>query len=212
MMTLTEDRSALASAEANTLSPLTGVPEARRAMVLCQLRTSGVNEPWVLEAMASLPREDFVPEAMRDAAYIDRAIPLGNGRFLAEPLVHARMLAEVSPTATDKILLVGDTDGYFAALLRKVSGSVSVISPADAAIAGEGGFSVIVIDGAIEELPEALSARLVEGGRLVTGLVARGMARLAVGKKAAGSVSLLPLSELGIPALSEFAAPKRWNF
>lgn len=205
-MTLTEDRSAPAAANAATVSA------ARKAMISSQLRTSGVNEPWVLEAMAGVARENYVPAAMRDAAYIDRAIPLGDGHFLAAPLFHGRLLAEAEPTATDKVLLVGDGEGYLAALLRPLAGSLDSVAYADAAKAGEGIYSLIVIDGAIDVLPDTLAARLAEGGRVVTGLVVRGVARLAVGSKAAGVVSLLPLAEMGIPVLSEFAAPKRWSF
>ncbi|MDE8651753.1 protein-L-isoaspartate O-methyltransferase family protein [Novosphingobium album (ex Liu et al. 2023)] len=200
-MTMTEDRPT-ASSEA-----------ARRAMIDSQLRTSGVNEPWVLAAMANVAREDFVPEAMRAAAYIDRAIPLGNGRSLAAPLVHGRMLAEAAPKPADKALLVGDGQGYLAALLRPLVGTLDAVDPAAATKpAASDGFSLIVIDGAIEELPAALAARLGEGGRVVTGLLLRGVTRLAVGRKTAGEVSLLPLAEIGIPVLPEFAAPKRWSF
>jgi protein-L-isoaspartate(D-aspartate) O-methyltransferase len=183
---------------------------ARRAMIDSQLRTSGVNEPWVLAAMAGVPREDFVPAPMRAAAYIDRAVPLGDGRFLAAPLVHGRMLAEAAPTSADNALLVGG--GYLAALLRPLVGSLDTISPAQASAAGTGLYSLIVIDGAAEEVPAALTAQLAESGRLVTGLVVRGVARLATGRKVAGQVALFPLAELGIPVLPEFAAPKRWSF
>jgi protein-L-isoaspartate(D-aspartate) O-methyltransferase len=186
---------------------------ARRAMIDSQLRTSGVNEPWVLSAMAGLAREDFVPATMRAAAYIDRAVPLGDGRFLAAPLVHGKMLAEAAPVAADKALLVGDGDGYLAALLRPLVGSLDSVTPADAAAKRrKGPYSLIIVDGAIEELPAALAAQLAEGGRLVTGLIVRGVARLATGRKAAGEVALLPLAELGIPTLPELAAPKRWSF
>lgn len=201
-MTLTEDRSAT---EAR--------PEARTAMIVSQLRTSGVNEHWVLNAMAAVAREDFVPAAMRDAAYIDRAIPLENGRFLAAPLFHGKLLAEAAPTQDDKVLLVGEANGYLATLLRPLAGSLTVVDPAEVAgLAGEGGYSLAVIDGAVEELPVAVSAQLADGGRVVTGVVARGVTRLASGLKAAGTVSLLPLIEMGIPALPEFAAPKNWSF
>lgn len=197
-MTLTEDRSAT---------------EARHAMIVSQLRTSGVNEHWVLNAMAGIAREDFVPATMRDAAYIDRAIPLGNGRFLAAPLVHGKMLAEAAPTKEDKVLLVGEVNGYLAALLRPLVGSLEVVDPAEVAgLAGEGGYSLVVIDGAVEELPAAVVAQLAEGGRVVTGIIVRGVARLATGLKTGGAVSLLPLIEMGIPALPEFAAPKPWSF
>lgn len=189
----------------------------RRAMIDSQLRTSGVNEPWVLAAMASLPREDFVPEAARAAAYIDRAVPLGEGRYLAAPLVHGRMLAEAAPTLEDKVLLVGDGKGYLAALLAGLCGSLDAVAPADAAKkAKAGAYSLILVDGAAEQLPPALTARLADDGRLVTGLVERGVTRLAVGRKAPGAgggeVALLPLAEIGIPVLPEFAAPRRWSF
>lgn len=186
---------------------------ARRAMIDSQLRTSGVNEPWILAAMNSVRREDFVPEAVRAAAYIDRAVPLGDGRFLAAPLVHGRFLSEAAPTAADKALLVGDAGGYLAALLRPLVGSLDAVDPAQAgASADSGDYSLIIIDGAIEQLPDALAARLGEGGRLVTGLIERGVTRVATGRKAAGQVALLPLAEIGIPVLPEFAAPRRWSF
>lgn len=200
-MTVTEERQGTA-------------PAARRAMIDSQLRTSGVNEPWVLEAMGKVAREDFVPAAMRDAAYIDRAIRLENGQMLAAPLVHGRMLAEARPRLDDKALLVGDADGYLAALLRGVVGSLDALAPAEAVStpAGEGAYSLIVIDGAIEVLPEALANRLAENGRIVTGQVLRGVTRLAAGVRSGGSVALLPLAEIGIPVLPDFAAPKRWSF
>ncbi len=182
-------------------------------MIDSQLRTSGVNEPWVLAAMASVAREDYVPETMRSAAYIDRAIPLGNGRSLASPLVHGKMLAEASPSQDDKALLVGDGNGYLAALLRPLVGTLDTISPDDAAQKrGKGAYSLVIIDGAIEDLPKTLASQLAEGGRIVAGIVERGVTRLASGRKAAGEVSLLAVADIGIPALPEFAAPKRWSF
>src|SRR3546814_16821837 len=75
-------------------------------MIDSQLRTSGVNEEFVLARMAAVPREDFVPAEARSVAYIDRAIALGEGRFLAAPLFHGRMLALARPTTDDKALIV----------------------------------------------------------------------------------------------------------
>ena len=200
-MTMTEDR------------PATAFATARRAMIDSQLRTSGVNEPWVLTAMAGIAREDYVPEGMRAAAYIDRAIALGEGRMLAAPLVHGRMLAEAVPTAADKALLVGDGNGYLAALLRPLVGTLDARSPAEAASAqGAGSYSLVIIDGAIEELPAGLSAQLAENGRIVTGLAERGVTRIATGRKAAGETALLPVADIGMPVLAEFAAPRRWSF
>jgi protein-L-isoaspartate(D-aspartate) O-methyltransferase len=206
-MTVTEERPVAAQAQAQATSAA-----ARKAMIDSQLRPSGVNEPWILDAMGTVPREDFVPEEMKAAAYIDRAIPLGNGRMLGAPLLQGRLLAEGRPTQSDKALLVGDGNGYLAALLRPLVGSLDVVAPEDAATEATGGYSLIVIDGAIENLPDALADRLDDGGRIVTGLVLRGVTRIAAGRKAAGEVALLPLAEIGIPILPEFAAPKRWTF
>ncbi len=184
---------------------------ARKAMIDSQLRPSGVNDPRILAIMAQVPREDFVPEAARAAAYIDRAVPLGEGRWLAAPLVHGLMLGEAQPTKRDTVLLVGDGKGYLAALLAPLAGSVDAVTPAEVAEKA-GAYSLILIDGAVEEPPAALVSLLADDGRIVTGLVTRGVTRLAVGRKAAGEIALLPLAEIGIPVLPEFAAPKRWSF
>lgn len=185
---------------------------ARRAMIDSQLRTSGVNEAWVLEAMNAVPREDFVPANARAAAYTDRAVPLGNGRFLAAPLVHGRMLAEAQPTTADKALLISASGGYLAALLTPLVGSLDVKDVANVGKLKKGAYSLILIDGAIEQLPDNIAAAVSEDGRVVSGLVERGVTRLAVGRKAAGSIAWLPLAEIGIPVLPEFSAPKRWSF
>jgi protein-L-isoaspartate(D-aspartate) O-methyltransferase len=193
--------------------PAAASVEARRAMIDSQLRTSGVNEPWVLAAMSRVPREDFVPEQARAAAYTDRTVALGQGRFLAAPLVHGKMLTEAAPQASDNALLVGDGQGYLAALLRPLVGSLDCVEPDAAAKSpAKGTFSLIIIDGAIEQLPAWVAARLADNGRLVTGLVERGVTRLAAGRKAGGAVALMPLADLGIPVLPQFAAPKRWSF
>lgn len=192
----------------------TDFSQARRAMVDSQLRVSGVNEPWILAAMGRVAREDHVPAAAREHAYIDRAIPLGGGRALPAPLVHGRMLAEAAPGGEDRVLLVSCGSGYLAALLEGRVGALDAIDAAQAAVqpGGMGQYSLLLIDGAIEQLPAGLGAELAEGGRIVTGLTERGVTRLAVGRKVAGQISLLPVAEIGVPVLAEFAAPKGWSF
>lgn len=186
---------------------------ARRAMIDSQLRTSGVNEPWVLNAMAGVAREDFVPQAMRDAAYIDRAIPLDDGSQLASPLVHGRMLAEARPTAADKALLIGDGAGYLAALLRPLVGSLDAASAQDAqSRRGKGTYTLLVVDGAVEDMPRSFATLLAEGGRIVTGVLERGVTRLALGARVGGGIALMPVADLGIPVIAAFRAPKRWTF
>ena len=188
--------------------------QARRAMIDSQLRTSGINAEPVLRRMAAVARENFVPAEARGFAYIDRAIALGGGRQLAAPVVHGMMLQEAAPSSNDRALLVDGGSGYLAELLRPMVGSLEVLTPAEAVATSRkpGDFTLLVIDGAIERLPEALSHRLADGARAVAGLVENGITRLAIGRKAAGSLALLPLAELGIPALPEFAAPKGWSF
>jgi protein-L-isoaspartate(D-aspartate) O-methyltransferase len=187
---------------------------ARKAMIDSQLRTSGVNAPFVLARMAAVAREDFVPGTARGIAYIDRAIPLGGGRYLAAPVVQGMMLQEARPNLGDKALLVDGGSGYLAELVRPLVGSLEVISPAEAAGATRkrGDFTLLLIDGAIEHLPDALVQRLADEARVVTGLLRNGLTRLALGRKAAGEVGLIPLAEIGIPVLPEFAADKGWSF
>jgi protein-L-isoaspartate(D-aspartate) O-methyltransferase len=187
---------------------------ARRAMIDGQLRTSGVNDEPVLRRMSEVARERFVPESARGFAYIDRAIALGDGRHLAAPVVQCMMLQEARPSLADKALLVDGGSGYLAELVRPLVGSLEVLTPADALAPSRkgGAFTLLLIDGAVEQLPATLVHRVADDGRVVTGLVSDGITRLAVGRKAGGAVALLPLAELGIPILPQFAAPKGWSF
>ena len=183
-------------------------------MLDSQLRTSGINAGYVLERMGAVPREDFVPASARGVAYVDRAIALGSGRYLAAPLVQATMLQEARPTRTDKALLVDGGSGYMAELLRPLVGSLEVVSPTEAVASTRkrGEFTLLMIDGAVEQLPDSLVQRLTDGGRVVCGALDNGLTRLATGRKAAGEVALLPLAEIGIPTLPEFARKKEWSF
>ncbi|MGZ5878510.1 MAG: protein-L-isoaspartate O-methyltransferase family protein [Croceibacterium sp.] len=186
---------------------------ARKAMLDSQLRTGGVNAGYVLARMGEVAREDFVPASARGVAYMDRAIALGNGGFLAAPLVQGMMLQEARPTMADKALLVDGGSGYLAELVRPLVGSLEVVSAADAAAAKrKSDITLLLIDGAVEQLPVALVQRLAEGGRVVCGALKNGLTRLAAGRKAGGDVALLPLAEIGIPVLPEFAAKKEWSF
>ena len=184
---------------------------ARRAMIDSQLRVSGVNDPAVLTAMASVAREDFVPAELKAQAYIDRALSLGDGAALAAPLVQGKLLTEAAPTAGDKVLVISST-GYLAALVKAMGADVTVLTPAEAAGRKKAGpFNLILIDGAAEELPASLAGMLAEGGRVVTGVADKGVTRIAVGKAGPSGIALLDVADIGMPVLSEFAAPKRWS-
>jgi len=186
----------------------------RRAMIDSQLRVSGVNHERVLAAMNVVPREDYVPAAARGHAYIDRAIPLGGARALAAPLFHGMMLSEALPQPGERVLVVTAGSGYLPALVEAMGALVDSLDAADVLKAKRGAqsYDLILIDGAIEALPDGLAGALSEGGRIVTGLVLRGVTRLASGRKLGGTTQLLPLAEVGIPVLGEFAPAKSWSF
>lgn len=199
---------------ATTLPPQSGFAAARKAMLDSQLRTSGVSEDFVLARMGSVPREDFVPEGARGFAYMDRAIALTDGGHLAAPIVHGKMLAEAKPKADDTVLLVDGGSGYLAELVRPLVGALEVITPDDAVAATRkrGDFTLLLVDGAVAELPAGLTKRLANDARVVTGLWQDGVTRLAVGRKTAGDVALLPVADIGIPHLPQFDVAKGWSF
>lgn len=191
----------------------TDTSTARRAMIDSQLRTSGVNEEYVLARMIAVPREDFLPADKASVAYIDRAVSLGADGHLAAPLFYGKLLLEAQPARDDRVLVVEGGTGYLAELLRPLVAEIVTISAAEAATgAATGAYSLIVIDGAIEQLPEALEARLADQGRIISGLVLRQVTRLASGRKVGGNVVLQPVEDIGIPVLHAFDAPKGWTF
>ena len=187
---------------------------ARRAMIDSQLRVSGVNDAAVLAAIGKVAREQFVPDEARGHAYIDRAIPLGQGRALAAPLVHGLMLSEALPRRGERVLVVTAGSTYLAALVEAMGALVDSLDAAAVATAKRSAapYDLVLIDGAIEQLPGVLTDALIDGGRVVTGLVLRGVTRLASGRKLGAAVQLIPLAEVGIPVLSEFARAKSWSF
>ena len=188
----------------------TSMDAARRAMIDSQLRPSGVNDAAVLAAFNRVRREDFVPVGARGVAYLDRAVPLGGGRLLAPPLSHGLMLTEAAPTQADRVLLVDGGSGYLAALLAPLVGSLETIAPGKTPARDD--YTLLLIDGAIERLPPALTEALATDARVVTGLIERGVSRLATGHKAAGTVGFLTLGEADFAALPEYALPAKWSF
>ena len=185
---------------------------ARKAMIDSQLRTSGVNEPFVLERMGVVPREDFVPDASRGTAYVDRAIRLEDGGYLPAPVFHGAMLAEARPGFEDDVLIIDGGSGYVEALIEPLVASVRSVR-ADAALKlKKGAYSLLLVDGAIEHVPANLPRLLADDGRVVTGVVERGVTRLATGRKSGGALALVPLAEMGIPRMSAFDKPKSWSF
>lgn len=187
---------------------------ARKAMIDSQLRTSGVNEEFVLGRMNAVPRENFLPEGKSSLAYIDRSIAIGDGASLASPLFYGKLLLEAAPAASDRVLVVEGGTGYLSELTRPLVDELTAVSASDA-VEGkgiEGPYSLILIDGAVEALPAKLGEALEEEGRIVSGLVLRSVTRLASGRKIVGHLSLEPVEDLGIPVLHAFDQPKGWTF
>ena len=212
-------------------SPIPDFAAAREAMVESQLRPQGVADPAVLQAMGRVERERFLPADKRPLAYTDRAVALGGGRFLAAPAVLGQLLTQMMPVRGQRALVVGAGTGYSAAVLQSIGLAVTALesSPELAAKARENGLEIvegpldagwakgapydqILIDGAVEYLPDAIIEQLAQGGRLGTALVDRGITRLIVGRKAGGAFGYLSLSDAGVPVLPGFVRPKAFTF
>lgn len=213
---------------------------ARRNMVEGQLRPNRVNDAGLLAALGELPRERFLPEALRSVAYADDDVPLGKGRFMMEPMVLARLIQILQPQAEHKAMVVAAGRGYGAAILARlvksvvaveadagladgarqvlrdlgVTGVQQVAGEAEQGAAASGPYDVILIEGAVHEVPKAIADQLAEGGRLATVIAdpsgALGVAHLFV--KQGGVVSGRPLFDAGTPPLPGFARPARFTF
>jgi len=96
-----------------------GFALARRNMIDSQLRPNRVTNARLLAAIGELPRERFLPQATRSVAYSDEDVPLGNGRYLMEPMVLARLIQTLQTVPDDRALVVASGRGYGAALLAR---------------------------------------------------------------------------------------------
>jgi protein-L-isoaspartate(D-aspartate) O-methyltransferase len=212
-------------------SPIPDFAAAREAMVESQLRPQGVTDPAVLAAMGRIPREQFLPGHTRPLAYVDRAVAIGEGRFLPAPAVLGQLLTQMEPEVGHRALVVGAGTGYSAAVLRAMGLEVTAVesSPELAAVARglkvkitegalEAGFEQgapyeqILIDGAVEFIPDAIVDQLADGGRLGAAVIDRGITRLVVGRKAGNAFGTLSIGDAGVPALPGFSRPKAFTF
>jgi protein-L-isoaspartate(D-aspartate) O-methyltransferase len=212
-------------------TPIPDFAAARAAMVENQLRPEGVTDPLVLDAMGAVPREAFLPAESRPLAYVDRAVLMGEGRYLPAPAVLGVLLTQMMLVRGQRALVVGAGSGYSAAVIQAMGLQVTALecSPALAAAAREIGietvegplaagwkkgapYDQILIDGAVEYIPDAITDQLANGGRLGTALVDRGVSRLVVGRKVGGAFGHLSLSDAGVPALPGFMCPRAFTF
>lgn len=158
-----------------------------------QLAPNAVLHAGLLDAVRHTPREAFVSEAFAASAYVDEDIPLGEGRFLMDPLTQLKLLQALDPQAQESVLVIGGGTGYTAALLSPLVARVELVeeNPALAAHAqqalaslgasnvnvvqhklahgapGAAPYDAILIEGAVQAIPQALAAQLKENGRLL---------------------------------------------
>lgn len=185
---------------------------ARRAMIDNQLRPEAVTDSAVLAAMGSVAREDYVPQSARAFAYVDRPIMLGGGRAMMPPAALGRLLSELAPRPGERALVVGAASAYSTALLTTIGLDVTSIDGLDL-VAGDGvGFDLILIDGAVDHIPQLLIDRLIEGGRLGAALRISGVSRLVIGRAAGGRMGMRTIVDADVPALSIFASPRAFTF
>ena len=190
--------------------PVPDFAAARRAMIDSQLRPQGVTDPAVLAAMATVPREQFIPEAVRPLAYMDRPLHLGEGKALMPPAALAKLLTELQPRAGERALVVGPACGYAATVLEACG--LDVDSAEDHHLATKAIYDLILIDGAVEDVPAALVARLAPDGRIGTAVADNGVTRLAVGKVAGGILGLRRFADSDVPLLANFTRPRVFTF
>lgn len=186
-----------------------------QSMISGQIKPNKVNDPRVLEAFETIPREVFVPTGLKEVAYVDGELEVAPGRFNLEPMVLARLVSAAKVEPDDVVLDVGCATGYSAAILSRLANVVVAIEqdpelveqatenlanleienaavierPLREGYLKQGPFNVILMAGGVEEIPEILTDQLAEGGRLVTVKVENGISRGHVVTKTGGKLS-----------------------
>jgi protein-L-isoaspartate(D-aspartate) O-methyltransferase len=193
---------------------------ARNHMVDSQIRPNRVTDPRILAAMRRLPRERFLPPSAEALAYADEDVPLGNGRFMLEPMVLARLLQAATLRDNERVLVVGAGTGYGAAvlaacgcrvtaleddagLLAIANGILPVEAPSVTLVSGplaagwpaQGPYELILIEGAVPHIPPALAAQThQESGRILAAICAPGrITQAVIGEATPAGLAVSPL-------------------
>lgn len=201
---------------------------ARLTMVDSQLRPNKVTDLAVLDAFLAVPRERFVPPALRAAAYIDDDIPLGDGRFLMQPMVLARLLQLAVITPDDAVLEIGAGTGYGTAIAARLARSVVgvecdarhaaravarlaelgvgnatvVEGPLAQGYPARAPYQVVLFEGRVAHIPDAIAGQVAEGGRIVAVLGdGSGIGRAVLMTRTDGMLSQRPVFDAAVPAL-----------
>ncbi len=210
----------------------------RDTMVATQVRPSDVRDPRVVKAMASIPREAFVPRPYKGVAYVDEDIEVKPGRYLMEPRVLAKILAAVEIGAKDFVLEIGPATGYSTAILASladavvaleedhelaetasatlekldVTNAVVISGPHRDGVARQAPFQIIFINGAVDEVPDALLRQLGNGGRLVCVLREAGVGHVRIYQNSNGHFGSRGLFDANVPLLPGFETKQPFVF
>jgi len=212
---------------------------ARRVMMVdTQVRPSDVTKFPIIEAMLTIKREDFVPAAQREAAYLGENLDLGEGRVVLEPRTLAKMLDGVAIGTQELVLHVGAGLGYGTAVIAHLAEAVVAVEEneamakeaqealaaagADNAIvqtgalvegaAQHGPYDVILIDGGVHDVPEGITDQLKEGGRIVAIFIEGALGDVRIGHKVDGQISWRSAFNAGAPVLPGFARAAAFEF
>ncbi|HEY0105531.1 MAG TPA: protein-L-isoaspartate O-methyltransferase [Rhizomicrobium sp.] len=199
-------------------------------MVEAQVRANDVTDTRIQAAMNAVPRERFVPAARRALAYADVPVEIAPGRYLSDPRSFAKLLQLAALRPTDHALDVGCATGYSTVVLARIVKSVIALdqdadlvriaadmvpaSGAANAIVTQGSltegvkvkapYDVIVINGAVDAVPDSLLAQLAEGGRLVAIVNAGGQGRAHLFVRDKGSIGSRADFDASVPPLTGF--------
>lgn len=203
-------------------------------MVDTQVRPSDVTKFPIIDAMLSVPRELYVPQAQREAAYVGENLALGGGRILLEPRTFAKLLDGLDITPSDVVLDVGCGLGYSTAVLARLADFVVGLEDdadraqeAQANLSGNGvdnaaviegvltegaekngPYDVILIEGAVETVPQAFVDQLNEGGRIGCLFTEGTLGVARIGVKADGRISWRSSFNASAPVVSGFERPE----
>jgi protein-L-isoaspartate(D-aspartate) O-methyltransferase len=209
---------------------MTDFAERRTMMVDTQIRPSDVTKFPIIEAMLAVPRETFVPADRQEAAYLGDNIDLGQGRVVLDPRTFAKML-DVADIQPDELVLdLGAGTGYSSAVLARLAEAVIALEE-DAALTGDlqsalsdagadnvvvhdgplaagaadfGPFDAIIVEGAVEQMPEAITDQLKEGGRIVALFQEGRLGTVRIGYRIDGQITWRFAFNAGAPVLPGF--------
>ncbi len=211
---------------------------ARRVMMVdTQVRPSDVTKFPIIAAMLAIPREVFVPEHLREAAYVGDNVPLGAGRVVLDARVFAKLLDALDITPEEKVLDIGCGLGYSAAVMGRIAksvvaleedasmadqaqakladlgaGNVSVVKgPLAAGAAAQGPYDVAIVQGGVEMVLPDILAQLRDGGRIAAVFMSGPLGIAKIGYKSGKDVTWRFSFNAALPVLPGFAALREFS-